>query len=249
MRKLNFQKDQQFYNTEQKAPDEYEEDLLDSYRFGLLRKHLSRDGFFLNRTVLNVAGGYGREAYLILSLLPKLLLLGDYSFQQILQARRYLGKFNNKTFLCFDGEKLPFKDKVVDVGYIAEALHHFINPKNGIEELIRVSRFAVVIDEPAQGLIRGVLNRIFVALRLKEEYERGYLEAFRINRQILEKYCLKYNMTLFCYPYFIYYFKWYKKCKMRLLKLTYKNFLQIFNALFHPFGNRVIAVMSFNVKR
>jgi len=144
MRKINFQKDQEFYNTQHKAPTAHRDDLLDSYRFNLLLKLYKKNNrgcvLFDGRTVLNVAGGYGREAYWILSQKPKFLALCDYSLAQVRQAREYLGEFDGKYLLSCNGESLPFKDKSFDVCYITEALHHFVNPKIGIEEFIRVTR-------------------------------------------------------------------------------------------------------------
>lgn len=253
MRKIDFQRDQQFYNLERKAPTSYKEDLLDLYRFKLLLK-LGRAiyknvSLFSNKSVLNVASGYGREAHLILSERPKFIVLCDYSLEQIKQAREYLGNNNTKFLLCVDGENLPFKDKSFDICYITEALHHFIHPQRGIEEFLRVSRKAVIIDEPSGAVVRRILNRLFILLSIKKEYERGYLEAFRINREMFKDLSLRYKLDIIFYPYFIYYFEWYKKRKSQLTNVIYKNFLSILNIFFHSFGNRAIVILFLNKSR
>lgn len=249
MRRTDFQKDQQFYNIEHKAPSKHRDDLLDLYRFNLLlklyKKSNREDSLFRDKAVLNIAGGYGREAYLILTQKPKFLFLCDYSLKQISQAKEYLGKFNEKYLLCADGESLPFKDKSFDICYITEALHHFIHPERGIEEFIRVTKDAVIIDEPSGGIIREALNRLFIIFGIKEEYERGYLEALRINKQIFKKLCLKYRIDMVFYPYFIYYFEWYKRKKNMFIKVFYKNLLSILNIFFHFLGNRATVIMTF----
>lgn len=249
MRKIDFLKDQSFYNLKHKAPDKYRNEPLDLFRFDLLLKlyrTIDRDNsLFRNKSVLNVAGGYGRESYLMLIEEPKSLVLCDYSLRQLKQAKKYLEGFSEKYILCCDGEKLPFKDKSFDICYITEALHHFIHPHKGIEEFIRVTKETIIIDEPCGGIVRGILNWIFIFLGIKEKYERGYLEASRINKKKLKEFCLKYRLNLVFFPYFIYYFDWYKREKSNFIKLTYKNILFILNILFHSFGNRAIAILVF----
>jgi ubiquinone/menaquinone biosynthesis C-methylase UbiE len=245
MRKIDFKKDQEFYNIKCKAPAKYKNDQLDLYRFRLLLKlYQGKDReVFKNKTILNVACGYGREAYLILNQKPKILALCDYSLSQVKQAKKYLEKFDGKYLLCADGERLPFKDKSFDISFITEALHHFIHPDKGLEELIRVTKETIFIDEPSGGFIRRALNRLFILFGIKEEYERGYLDAFRVHKSILKEFCLKYKFDLIFFPYFIYYFEWYKKGKNEFIKLVYKNFLVILNIFFHFFGNRAIIIL------
>ena len=256
MRKIDFQKDREFYDTECQAPSVYTDDPLDLYRFNLLLKTSEKIISFLsagrkerkafeNMDVLNVACGYGREAYLISNQIPKSLVLCDYSLHQIKQAQKYLEKFDGKMFLCADGQSLPFKDKSSNICFITEALHHFTYPHKGIEELVRVAKDAIILDEPTEGKIRSMLNRIFIQFRIKEEYERGYLEAFRINKQLLQEICLKHKLELVFFPYFIYYFGWYKRTKNRFIKILYRNFLAILNTFFHSFGNRAIVILTF----
>lgn len=249
MRKIDFPQDQHFFNAEHKAPAGYKEDLLDLYRFNLLLKlyrTIDKDNrLFADRKVLDAAGGYGREAYLVLAQKPKFLLLCDYSLKQINQAGEYLAKFNDKFLLCADAENLPFKDKSFDTCYITEALHHFIHPTKGIEEFIRITRGAIIIDEPAGGWVRKILNRIFILLRVKEEYERGYLEAFRVNKRLLKELCRTYKLNMLYFAYFIYYFGWYKNGKNKFIKVAYKTFLSILNIFFHFFGNRAMVIMTF----
>jgi ubiquinone/menaquinone biosynthesis C-methylase UbiE len=250
MQKTDLQRDRTYYNLEHKAPSEYKDDPLDLYRLGLLsklfRKIYGDNKIFRNKSVLNVAAGYGREGFLILSQGPRYVVICDYSFEQARQAKGYLDRFGEKYILCCDGERLPFKDKSFDICYISEALHHFLNPRIGIIEFIRVAKQAVIIDEPVGGKIRQVLNRIFILFGIKEEYERGYLETSRITKQVLKEICLKHKTGLEFLPYFIYYFEWYKKTRNAVLRASYKNILYLLNIFFRSFGNRAIAILVIN---
>jgi len=82
MRKIDFQKDQEFYS-QYTAPSVYTKDYLDIYRFNItlkfLRKKFNLKKPLENKTILNVASGYGREAYIILSICkPQKIILIDY---------------------------------------------------------------------------------------------------------------------------------------------------------------------------
>ncbi|MCM8799297.1 MAG: class I SAM-dependent methyltransferase [Candidatus Omnitrophica bacterium] len=248
MRKINFKADRDFYD-HYIAPSSYKKDYLDIYRFNLLLKFLKLKfklkSPFENRIILNVAGGYGREAYLLFNCKPKKIILSDYSFNQLIQAKKYLKDFNSKYLLCADAEFLPIKDKSIDIFFINEALHHFMNPLKSIDEAIRVSKGFVILDEPYER--RGIsrfLEFIFVSLKLKEKLERGYLESFRIDRIFLQDISLRYKIKILFYPYFIYYFNWYKYIKFKFIKLFYQKLIKVLNLFFHNFGNRVIVIIS-----
>ncbi|MFH1868871.1 MAG: class I SAM-dependent methyltransferase [Candidatus Omnitrophota bacterium] len=247
MRIFDLEKDRRFYDEEHKPPGHYRKDALDLWRFGLLRgllrKIFKRDEPFKDRHVLNVAGGWGREAHLILGEGARHLTFCDYSHTQALYAEGYLEGFYNKTIICGDGERLPFKDKSVDICVIAEGLHHFSDPVAGAKEMLRVARSAVIFDEPAGGIFRYAINRLFIALGMKEMLERGYLQEYRMSSETLRELRGLYAGALY-FPYFIYYFGWYKSTKNMLLRKIYQVALSVFNIFFHSFGNRVIVVLS-----
>ncbi len=242
MRIINFKRDREFYDRQERPPQGYGADPLDSWRHGLAFKLVRQANPFNDKKVLNIGGGWGREARMILSQHPRYLILSDCSLPQIGYAKDYLSHFSNKYFICADGEKIPLKDKSVDVCLIEEALHHFIDPSLGIGEMLRVSADTVIIDEPRKGTIRNIMNWLFVKLGIKEGLERGYLEAYRVNKKDIRKFRGQYKKAIF-FPYFIYYFKWYKRTKNRIFKKMYLIFLIFLNLLFHSFGNRLMVVL------
>ncbi|MCM8792203.1 MAG: class I SAM-dependent methyltransferase [Candidatus Omnitrophica bacterium] len=245
MRKIDFQKDQMFYD-QSICPSTYKKDYLDIYRFNLVIRLLKLKfrETLENKVILNVGGGYGREAYLMFSAKPNKIIIIDHSFNQLIQAERYLKEFSLKYFICGDGENLPVKDKSVDVCVINETLHHFINPLKGINESMRVAKKIIILDEPQErSVICRLLEFIFRLFRIKEKFERGYLEPFRINRKVLEEFSTHPKIKILYYPYFIYYFKWYKNIKIDFIKSFYYKFLIMLNLFFHFLGNRVIIVI------
>jgi len=133
-----------------------------------------------------------------------------------------LKEFDQKYLIRGDAENIPFKDKSVDICFINEALHHFVNPLKSLTEFIRVAKEIIILDEPFERrVICKVLESIFLFLKIKEKFERGYLEAFRIKRSILNKISQEYKIKIVCYPYFIYYFEWYKNIRVKFIKLLY----------------------------
>jgi SAM-dependent methyltransferase len=71
-----------------------------------------------------------------------------------------------------DVERLPLRDRSVDVAYVHDGLHHLDNPANGVRELARVARTAVSISEPADAFGTAVAVRLGMALAREEAGNR-----------------------------------------------------------------------------
>ena len=59
-------------------------------------------------------------------------------------------------FTCADATNLPFNDKQFDVSCVNGALHHCLVPEKIIQEMIRVTRYALVISDEGNHLHGGL---------------------------------------------------------------------------------------------
>ena len=66
-----------------------------------------------------------------------------------------------------DAERLPFADRSFDFVYVHDGLHHLERPYAGLSEMVRVTRQAVSITEPAD----AGLTRLAVRAGVAEEVE------------------------------------------------------------------------------
>ena len=225
-------------------------DPLDLYRFNLSKKLLknfkNNGNLFRGKSVLNIGSGRGRETYLILFESPMRLILLDINFDHLVFSRRKLDSLQNNFFLCADGIHLPFKDKAIDIIMVTETLHHLIDPYKALGEMARVSRKAIILDEPRRGRLRNMLNYLFIKTDIKKpyEFEGDRKLSFRFDMSLLKKIAENFDLDFICYPYFIYYFEFYKNTNLRFIKYIYKFICEIINVFFHSLGNRAIIIFS-----
>ena len=62
--------------------------------------------------------------------------------------------------ITFDGKRLPFKDNSFDVALLIAVLHHTSNPEKFLEEVKRVSKKIIIIEE----VYKTILSRLFMDL-------------------------------------------------------------------------------------
>ena len=67
-----------------------------------------------------------------------------------------------------DVERLPVRDRAVDIGYVHDGLHHLADPAAGLREVARVARQAVSVNEPADAFGTAVAVRLGAALATEE---------------------------------------------------------------------------------
>ena len=90
--------------------------------------------------VLDVAGGCGHAAHLILRLAPGCsVILTDHDFSNLFLARRFFGR--EIVCVCLDGERdLPFAESSIDAVVCSDALHYIEHKRELIGRLRRVAR-------------------------------------------------------------------------------------------------------------
>lgn len=104
---------------------------------------------FQTDVVLDVATGTGELLY-NMYLWVELVVGIDISAKMLLIAKEKLWKHGNRAFLVLGhGESLPFPEKFFDLVTCRNGLHHFSNPKLGINEMRRVlkPRKHIIISE------------------------------------------------------------------------------------------------------
>ncbi|MCP9487174.1 MAG: class I SAM-dependent methyltransferase [Gaiellaceae bacterium MAG52_C11] len=67
-----------------------------------------------------------------------------------------------------DAERLPFPNRSFDLVYVHDGLHHLEQPYVGLDEMLRVARSAVSINEPAAAAVTRAAAVIGVAENVEE---------------------------------------------------------------------------------
>jgi SAM-dependent methyltransferase len=66
-----------------------------------------------------------------------------------------------------DAERLPFRNRSVDLVYVHDGLHHLERPLAGLAEMARVARRAVSVNEPARAAVTRAAVRVGAALEVE----------------------------------------------------------------------------------
>jgi len=111
-------------------------------------------------TALCVCGGSGMDAE-FLARLGARVMLADISVGAARRARERASRFGFElTPVVADVERLPFRDRSVDLVYVHDGLHHLERPAAGLAEMARVAARAVSISEPARALMTHIAVRL-----------------------------------------------------------------------------------------
>jgi ubiquinone/menaquinone biosynthesis C-methylase UbiE/uncharacterized protein YbaR (Trm112 family) len=114
-------------------------------------------------TALSVCGGSGMEAE-FLARCGAQVMLADISAGAASRARERASRFAFElTPVVADVERLPFRDRSVDLVFVHDGLHHLARPTDGLAEMARVAAHAVSINEPARAAVTQVAVRLGVS--------------------------------------------------------------------------------------
>jgi SAM-dependent methyltransferase len=64
------------------------------------------------------------------------------------------------TVVVADAERLPFPDRSIDLVYVHDGLHHLEDPLVGLDEMARVARVAVSVNDPARAAATRLAERL-----------------------------------------------------------------------------------------
>jgi uncharacterized protein YbaR (Trm112 family)/SAM-dependent methyltransferase len=67
-----------------------------------------------------------------------------------------------------DAEALPLRDRSVDLLYVHDGLHHLDSPGGGVREMLRTSRWAISINEPAEAAATFLAARVGLSEHCEE---------------------------------------------------------------------------------
>jgi ubiquinone/menaquinone biosynthesis C-methylase UbiE len=119
-----------------------------------IRREVRRTGA---RTILDVGSGSGDIPHALvrdgrLRGIDVRVTCLDHSLQMIEIARRRTGNDARLTFVCGEGERLPFDDGAFDVVTATLALHHFEPPaaRELLREMRRVARLTPLVGDLAR---------------------------------------------------------------------------------------------------
>jgi SAM-dependent methyltransferase len=120
-------------------------------------------------TAVTICGGSGMDAEFLAST-GAAVISTDVSLGAAKRARERANRYGLAILsVVAEAEALPLADESVDLAYVHDGLHHLEGPLAGLDELSRVARRAVSVNEPA----RAAATRLAVHLGLSEETEEA----------------------------------------------------------------------------
>jgi SAM-dependent methyltransferase/uncharacterized protein YbaR (Trm112 family) len=120
-------------------------------------------------TAATVCGGSGMDAE-FLARTGAAVISTDISLGAAQRTRERAARYGFEVLpVVADAEALPFRDRSVDLLYVHDGLHHLDSPQAGIHEMLRTSRLAISINEPARARATMLAARI----GLSEHYEEA----------------------------------------------------------------------------
>lgn len=133
------------------------------------RRSLAALDFPPGTAALTVCGGSGMDAE-FLGRAGFDVVATDLSFEAARRTQQRAIRYGLPILpVVADAEALPFGDASVDLVYVHDGLHHLEAPAAGLREMLRVSKTAVSINEPA----RAQATLLATRLRLAEHYEEA----------------------------------------------------------------------------
>lgn len=139
-------------------------------------------GGLAGRSVLVVCCGSGMESEILARHGLRVVAL-DISAEAIERAGERARRYGiDYRLLVGDAERLPFADASFDIVFVHDGLHHLPEAYNGVREMLRVARLAVVVAEPAD----AALTKFSVMLGVSGEYEDAGNYVYRLRKDKLE---------------------------------------------------------------
>jgi len=111
-------------------------------------------------TALTVCSGSGLDAE-FLARAGARVVLTDISLGVLRQAAERARRYAlDVSLVVADAERLPFRDRAVDIAYVHDGLHHLERPELALTEMARVARTAVSVSEPATAVATSAAVRL-----------------------------------------------------------------------------------------
>jgi SAM-dependent methyltransferase len=128
-------------------------------------------------TAVTICGGSGMDAE-FLARIGAAVISTDISLGAAQRARERAARYGLAILpVVADAEALPLADASVDLAYVHDGLHHLETPLAGLEELSRVARHAVSVNEPA----RAAATHLAIHVGLSVETEDAGNRVARVD--------------------------------------------------------------------
>lgn len=204
--------------------------------FFYLRQLLDKNKINLTGRSILIAGcGLGKDVYYLEKFyMPKKVYLSDIKREDLLGA---ISLFPYSKGIVSNNQMLSFKDNSIDYVIVGTCLHHLKEPVRGLYELLRITKYALIVNEPNDTW----LTRFFERLGWAQEYEiehRNYVYRFR--KREVEKIC----KALFFSFGIVRFFSTHRVAKTKLEFWVLKLLNVIGNILCPSLGNYIIFVIK-----
>jgi SAM-dependent methyltransferase len=123
-------------------------------------------------TAVVVCGGSGMDAEFLARSGARVITF-DISHGAAQRARRRALDTGLEIYsVVADCERLPLRDRSVDLSYVHDGLHHLADPLDGVREMARVAKQAVSINEPTPALATMVAIRAGISQEVEDTGNR-----------------------------------------------------------------------------
>jgi len=198
-----------------------------------------------NETVLVVCCGSGMEAEMLARAGKRVIGL-DLSPDAVRRARERAARFGVRyELLVGDATNLPFPANSVDWVFVHDGLHHLPDPYDGVRQMLRVARKAVLIAEPND----GTLTRFAIWLGVASYCEDAGNYVYRLRPERLGQVFYEHGIETWRFERsWVYYHPWtfriYRLLERQPLFWLMRAGLAVVDFLFGRWGNslRVAAV-------
>ena len=207
-----------------------------------LEQHTGED--LSSWSALVVCGGVGGEGSYLAERGIRDVTVSDFSPRALEHCRRRDPRLETR---LLDAEQLDVDDESYDLVLVQDGLHHLPHPTQGLTEMLRVARRAVVVIEPHAGLVARLLGRTWerhgdvvnFVFRWDERMLVQVVRAYLLERDLVIEDLRFWDYTVLLYRLSEKLGSW--QLASRLQQLAYRAL----NAcrLFRSFGNMMVAVV------
>ena len=119
-------------------------------------------------TAVTVCGGSGMDAEFLARVGASVISM-DISLGAAQRTRERARRYGFDVLpVVADAEALPLRDRSADLLYVHDGLHHLDFPEAGMQEMLRASRLAISINEPARARATMLAARVGLSEHVEE---------------------------------------------------------------------------------
>lgn len=216
-------------SSEKRLFHDYFREIPFRYMAKLLQKHHID---ISNKKILIAGCGKGTDIYYLRKFYSPKIHVIDILKPAVEEC---VNAFNDIRGTVADIEQLPFNDNCFDYSFTAASLHHLSRPTLGLYELLRVSKYGIIVIEPND----SILTRMATFLGFAHAIEKTGNYVFRFAKRDV----IKITRSLFFDYSLIRCFAIHKVAETRLKFFILKGLNHIANMLCSSWGNYIIFVI------